>query len=251
MTPTKVIQYSMIAILSVAFSAQALAYEPQPYLAEYDLYRNGKLTAKTVITLEVQGELLNYTSDSKGIKGLARFLGASDYEYSELHWKDQTLTPLQYRHQSKVAGRKKQWSAVFDWQADQVDTETKEGQFQLTLQQGDLDPLSLTLAMAQKLASDDQQWQFRLVDEDEIDQHLYERRIPQQLETALGCFSVQGSHRIRENSKRYTRAWYAPALNLVPVLIEHGKTGDSALELRLTSLTLNGVVIENGQQCQS
>ena len=55
--------------------------------------------------------------------------------------------------------------------------------------------------------------------------------------------------KIRENNRRYTRAWHAPTLGNIEVRVEHGKTGGDHLEMRITGLTLNGASVEARPGC--
>ena len=81
--------------------------------------------------------------------------------------------------------------------------------------------------------------------------HRYRISAPESLTTALGCLQAQRVERIRENSKRYTRVWYAIELGYVAVRLEHGKYDGDHMEMRIESLQLDGKTIEPGSICDT
>jgi hypothetical protein len=87
------------------------------------------------------------------------------------------------------------------------------------------------------------------VDEDEIDEHLYATSGSDALSTAVGCFEVVQLQRVRENSKRYSRGWYAPALHYFPLRVRHGKEGGSDFDLRIRQLSLGGEPVQGPAEC--
>jgi hypothetical protein len=112
-----------------------------------------------------------------------------------------------------------------------------------------LDPLSLKLEMRQRLAAGNPDLQFQMVEEDEIDEQNFRLLPPERLETSLGCLLTHPVEKIRHNSRRYTRAWHAPALGFIEVRMEHGKTGSNHMELRITELSIDGQEIAPRPGC--
>ena len=55
--------------------------------------------------------------------------------------------------------------------------------------------------------------------------------------------------KIRENNRRYTRAWHAPALGNIEVKVEHGKTGGDHMEMRISELKLDAEIVEARPGC--
>jgi hypothetical protein len=111
------------------------------------------------------------------------------------------------------------------------------------------DPLSLKLEMRRRLEFDDPDLSFMMVEEDEIEQQDFRILETEWLETSLGCLETTPIEKIRNNNRRYTRAWHAPALGNIEVRVEHGKTGGDHLEMRITGLTLNGATVEARPGC--
>ena len=103
-----------------------------------------------------------------------------------------------------------------------------------------VDPLSLNLAMGNKLASGATEFSLNVISENEVRQYSFKAEIAEELETALGCVKSVEVKRIRENSSRYSSGWYAQGLKFVPVKMIHGKQGGDEFELRIKQLIIDG-----------
>jgi len=231
----------------------SLAADWQPYEARYDVYRNGKLAGEVEVILEVEAGRWIMTSEGSGTYGLARFLRASDSEKVEGQLVDGKLQPRQYTRRTRVAGIDHWMSARFDWSANHVvvstEDESSDSGLRLDLGNGALDPLSLKLELQRRLRDDEPELSFFLVDEDEIKAQTYRRLASERLETGLGCLSALPVERVRTGSTRYTRAWHAPELDFVTVRMEHGKTDGDNMEMRISSLKLDGKQVQVKAAC--
>jgi hypothetical protein len=236
-------------LVLLAFAVTTQAFEPVPFKAAYDVYVDGKLRMETHTGLAADGEEWLLSNDGKGIKGLARILKIRTTERSRVRWQSGRVRPQSFSHQSRVAGKDIAWSAAFDWDQATVATRHEEGASQLALDAGTLDPLSLTLALRRQLAAGMERWEVRVVDEDEIDQHVYAAAAPIEMPTALGCLLVIPVERVRENSSRYSTGWYAPGLDYMPVRIRHGKRGGREFDMRIRQLEVAGAEVTASQPC--
>ena len=90
-----------------------------------------------------------------------------------------------------------------------------------------------------------------IVDEDEIDSHVYEADNRESVDTALGCLQTTRVRRVRNNSKRVSMVWYADDYNYVPVLMQHSKKKGNSFRLQIISLDVNGQLIQPGNACSS
>jgi len=227
----------------------AQAHTPVPFDAVYEVRVDGKPRLEARITLAREGDAWKLSSTSSGTRGLARLLKVASDEHSTGRWRDDRLEPLEYRHHSKVAGRDDRWSASFDWSEQVVTTHTEDGDFELSLAEDTVDPLSVMLALGRHLASDAPEFTIGVLDEDEIDQHLYRASPPGPLQTELGCLEVVALERVRENSERYSTGWYASELDHVPVRARHGKRGGREFDMRIVRLELDGRAVAAGEDC--
>jgi hypothetical protein len=141
------------------------------------------------------------------------------------------------------------WSARFDWAARSVHILQDDKETSLDLVHPAVDPLTLKLKLRQRLADNNPDLKFWLVDEDRIKEQDFRQLRPERLETSLGCLETIPVERIRVNSKRYTRAWHAPGLDHVAVRIEHGKTGGDHMEMRITELVLESGEVSPRRGC--
>lgn len=235
--------------------AQAEAdYTLAPYSARYAIYRNGKLTGKMEVSLERHGERWIIRSEGSGTHGLARILAARDIEDVDGRLVDGRFRPDRYHRHTRVAGLDDRWTADFDWDQRTVSV-THDRDDPVVLEMGEpgigdaLDPLSLKLALRRRLAGQEPELRFQMVEEDELDEQNFRVLPGEWMETSLGCLSTTPVEKIRYNSKRYTRAWHAPELDYIEVRLEHGKTGGNHLEMRITELTLDGKEIAPRPGC--
>lgn len=230
-----------ILLLAIA-GASGVHADWQPYRAHYDVYRNDKLIGKADVTLELQGDRWNMRSEASGTRGLARLLRAKDSEYTEGSLFDGRFRPLEYSHQTRIAGSDKSWSASFDWQAGRVNiSKGKKGKDQLSLDMGAgaLDALSLKLEMARRLQDNDSDMMFLLVDDEKIKEQAFHVLPPVYLDTSLGCLRTVPVERVRPDSTRYTRVWHAADVEFIAVRLEHGKTDGERIEMRIADLVVS------------
>jgi len=212
-----------------------------PYAARYAFYRNGRLAGKVEVSLQLRGERWVLRSALSGTHGLARILAARDDEEASGQLLEGRLRPQEYTRHTRVAGIDDYWHVQFDWRTRQLDiTHDSADPLVLDMTEDTLDPLSLKLEMRHRLARPDPRLHFQMVEEDEIDAQNFRLLPAEWMETSLGCLLTIPVEKVRDNNKRYTRAWHAPDLDYIEVRIEHGKTGGNQIEMRITELNIDG-----------
>jgi len=246
--PDRPLTVSLAVILLLAWTGLAFA-ELKPYSARYSVYRNGKLTGKADVTLEQVEQTWVMKSEGSGTHGLARILGARDTEEASGRIRDGHFIPDHYSRHTRLAGMDELLSADFDWAANSVQITQDDEETSLDLVNLAVDPLTLKLELRQRLADNNPDLKFWMVDEDRIKEQNFRQLRPEWLETSLGCLETIPVEKIRLNSKRYTRAWHAPGLDHVAVRIEHGKTGGDHMEMRITELVLESGDVAPVQGC--
>jgi hypothetical protein len=243
----------LAAALALPWAAPATAEDGlaiTPYEARYSIYRNGKLTGKMEVELSQHGERWIIRSSGTGTYGLARILGARDTEEVQGRMQQGSFRPDRYQRHTLVAGLDESWTVGFDWDDREVKISHNDHEPLVLDMVGEpLDPLSLKLEMRQRMAAENPDLRFRMVEEDEIDEQNFRVLPRERIETSLGCFMTLPVEKIRHNSPRYTRAWHAPALGLIEVRMEHGKTGGNHLEMRITELSIDGQAISPRPGC--
>lgn len=243
----------ILALLAlVSYWPAAVAADVHPYSARYSLYRDGKLSGKVEIELTRDGDRWEIRSEGSGTHGLARILGARDTEQVDGSIRDGRYIPERYTRHTRVAGIDDHWLSEFNWLADEVTvTHDDDETYRLDLQGRALDPLSMKLEMRRRLSDPEPHLEFLMVDEEEIDEENFRILEAEWLETSLGCLQTLPVEKIRHNSKRYTRAWHAPAFGNIEVKVEHGKTGGVHLEMRIAELKLGGIPVMPRPGCSS
>ena len=224
--------------------------EISPYEARYSVYRNGKLSGTVDVSLEMGEQRWSIESLGHGTHGLARTLLASDHERVSGSIVEGAFRPDQYIRRTTISGIDRSWAAAFDWEALVLRiADGGEEILQIGLPERALDPLSLKLEMRRRLAHPDPDLRFLMVEEDEIEEQTFRIMETEWLETSLGCLETVPVEKIRANSKRYTRAWHAPALGHTEVRMEHGKIGGNHLEMRIAELEIEGRATPPGPGC--
>ncbi|NNL96188.1 MAG: DUF3108 domain-containing protein [Xanthomonadales bacterium] len=248
--PDRTLLSAIILVCALGVHINALAGTGHAFKAEYEVLVDGKPRLETSIEMtRVNGSwVLN--SEGRGTRGLARMLRVGSNEISHVEWSNGRFSPLEFHHHSKVAGRDERWSAEFDYAADQLLLHHEEGTDQFQISPGAWDPLSLTLELRRRLAAGETDFEVRVADEDEVDTHHYRASASTRLHTDIGCMTVIELERIRENSSRYSRAWYAAEHDFMPLRIQHGKTGGKDFDMRIQKLVIDGAAVQSADTCQ-
>lgn len=243
----------MLAVIMVFFAivsaSTALAATSQEFRADYQVLVDGKPRLETTIEMTRQGDFWVLSSEGRGTKGLARMLGVRSAESARIEHVGDTFRPVEFSHHSRVAGRDERWSAGFDHGKNEVELIHEEGSSSFEISPGTWDPLSLTLELRRRLAAGVTNFEVRVADEDEIDTHRYRAGTPRQIKTSVGCLAVIELERVRENSSRYSRGWYAVEYDFMPVRIQHGKTGGKDFDMRIRQLVIAGKNIQSPKAC--
>lgn len=241
----------LAALLLAAAGAAHGAEPPVPFAATLELLRNGKLIGESRFSLSVTDGNWVMRTESRGTRGLAKFLGVEESSESRGSWEDGAPRPESFRQTVEVAIKTIETRADFDWDAGTVRSVHEDGENTFPLEPGLLDPISVGLAVRAGLAMGEREWRLPMVDEDEIEEQHFRAAGAATIDTPLGCLQTERVDKIRgPQSTRYTQTWYAWDLAWVPVQVAHGKTDGDRMESRLKSLTIDGAAITpTGEPC--
>ncbi len=252
---------SAAGVRAIAFSAilvtatPTVAAEPgmqlRDYTAVYKVLRNGKELAAVTVNLSHQQDIWKLHGYSHDTRGFAKFLKIKGEQTTNGHWQNGRFKADRYTFSFNLIGYRKKWQADFDWQNDSVKTTGKWGEAILPMDGGSNDPFSLSLNLSSQLAENPSEILASIIDEDEIEQHVYQVQPREKLDTPLGCINTVPLKRIRENSKRVSLGWYAQNYNLVPVRMWHKNKKGNTLELTIATLQIDGVTVPPGPPCSS
>lgn len=239
----------LTALAFLLAAGGALADGPPPYRADFEIHRNGKLAGEVTTAYETDGDAWTITSDTRGTRGLAKFLGVEEHSTSHGLWVDGRLRPERFEQTVKVAIKTERTSAVFDWDAGTVRSTHDDGEDVLALGPGTVDPASVALTQRVGLMAGETAWTLDVVDKDEIEAQRFEAK-PERIDTVIGCLDAVRVEKIRgPESSRYTRTWYAVDHGYAAVRAEHGKRDGDHMETRITALTVDGEPVNRGAGC--
>jgi hypothetical protein len=240
-----------LACLAVCLvgSFSCFASRPADFQARLELSRNGKPFGEATFRLTTEDDRWNMASETRGTRGLARFLGLKEHSRSEGIWVEGAPRPTQYEREVQAV-LTMHWSAEFDWASGEVHSVYPDGEATLALEPGTLDESAIGLVIRAGLRRGETEWQLRLLDEEKIESAQFRARDAEQIQTALGCMTVYNVEKVRgARSTRYTRTFYAQDHDYVPVLLQHGKEGGDHIEGRVVELRVDGQVVAAGRDC--
>ena len=227
----------------------------QDYSATYKVLRNDKELAAVTISLSHQQDIWKLHGFSHDTRGLAKFLNVKGTQTTTGKWQQGRFQPDNYEFSFGLIGYKTKWQAFFDWQTGFVETRGKKGETRLPMNDAADDPFSLSLNLRSQLIESlpglpvDVLVDARVVDEKEIEDHVYKFETQGRIDTPLGCLDTTLIKRVRENKKRLSLAWYAQDHQFIPVRMQHSSKKGTNLELLIVSLEIDGANIPTGAPC--
>tara|TARA_R110002050_G_scaffold71891_3_gene154647 strand:- start:31283 stop:32044 length:762 start_codon:yes stop_codon:yes gene_type:complete len=132
------------------------------------------------------------------------------------------IQPKHYLYQRSGGKKEKYLKLDFDWQSQQLYIDDKNYPWQLDLEPYTLDKLVYQLALMMELNQGKNQYNYRIADGGKIKTYTINLMAEETILTPLGRIKTIKLKRLRdETSKRQTILWCAPALNYLPVKLEH------------------------------
>ncbi len=228
-----------LALLALACLHPAHAAEPsplQPFQADYQVLRNGKELGQATLALrEASDGAWEFSSQTKGTKGMASMLGLDVLEKSTFRWRDGLPEGLQYRYSQQAAIKSRQRSTDFDWSAKQARTRDGNSESTALLQGSAMDRNLVTLALMARLKAGASDLTFHVVDKDHVSEQHFASDAHESLSLPAGRIEAVRVDRQREDSKRSTTIWFAQQRNWLPVQIEHVEKNGETVTMRLAA----------------
>ncbi len=211
---------ALAVLLSLALSLPAGAL-PGDFTAEYSVRRDGTRIGRTVWTLEHQGEGRHrFRSVTRATGFLSLFLSGKRTEESLWAWHEGRPRPLRYRY--LWTGRKGRDVTVdFDWQEGTARNIHGDDAWTQDIAPETLDKFLYLLVMMEDLAAGRRPLEYRIADGGRVKTYRVERRGREVLETPAGRLETVRLFRPDPRGKRDTTLWAAPALDYLPVQVEH------------------------------
>ncbi|HDY85436.1 hypothetical protein LCGC14_0857930 [marine sediment metagenome] len=160
------------------------------------------------------------------------------------------IQPHHYIYQRSGGKKEKYLELNFDWQSNQLSINDKNHPWQLELEPDTLDKLIYQLALMNDLDKNKKQYNYRIADGGKIKTYTIMLLGEETVMTPLGRIKTVKLKRLRdEESKRQTVLWCAPALNYLPVRLEHTEkdgTVFTASLRRLRGISTDKAFIQSG-----
>ena len=211
-------------ILICTFSSTCLFAEPIPdFAANYSIHLNGIQAGelkRSLVTNNDGSRLFKSETQAKGLFALLKpevIIETSLWSGSE-----KLIKPLKYRY-IRTGGRKNKRVALdFNWVTRQVYIDDAKHPWSLDIENATLDKLVYQLALMSDLEEKKTTFDYRIADGGKIKRYLITKMNKEVISTPMGKIEVIKLTRKRSRPKdRKTTLWCAPALNYIPVMLEH------------------------------
>jgi guanyl-specific ribonuclease Sa len=210
------------------------------FVAEYDLYRNGKQLGSSEIKLSKsrKGYVFETTSRSEG--GMASLVGGAEIqESSEFALRGSDFVSLSYNYKQSVSFKKKRREISFDWAKNQARESDGENTTHYLLSPGTLDRHLVVLALAQDLKAN-RALDHTIAYKGEATSWAFANKGEEMLSTSLGSIKAIKLERVRANKGRSTVSWHAPLYKHLPVQIRQTEPDGEVIEMRLRKFDFTG-----------
>ncbi len=227
-----------LLLLALPSGPQAAAgLSLQPFEAVFSLEARGFTVGETLWRVRPSKDGFIYESRTEAVGLAAMFSDKRVVERSEWKLVGDELKPAQYRYER--AGRPdKSRLAVFDWNGELV-RNTRHGKTtSITVPEDTLDRLGYMLVLMEDLRAGKRSFRYHVADgKNRIKVYRLEVVGEEWMNTALGKVRVLKIVRDRDDDDRETTIWMAPALDFMPVRMEHREGGEDELTIRIRSLS--------------
>jgi Protein of unknown function (DUF3108) len=230
--------YFATIALSLMLPALSHAAAPSNYHAEYDVYRNGKLSALATVKFTQQANgRWELDSRTKGV-GAMSIAGVEINERSSLRRVVDKPETVNYTFEQKVAWKSKKRTVQVNPANKQIKSTDKEKNYTLNYQEGVIDRHAIIVALMEDLKNKPNgDKYYQVADRDAVEQHHYQVQTETKLDTMLGKQNVLKVSRIREQANgRETTIWFGVDKQFVPLLIRQSEADGSAIEMRIKAL---------------
>ena len=221
----------LAGLLALLLRVTGVAAEPplQPFQAEYEVLRDGKELGQATLSLRDLGNgSWEFSSETKGTKGMASMLGLDVSEKSTFRWHDGQPEGIAYRYAQHAAIKSRERSIDFDWNAKQARTRDGKNETTAPLSATAMDRNLVTIALMSALKGGAQEAHCPVVDKDRVADQRYRVESREALSLRSGPVDAVRVARVRDdNPGKQTTIWFAPHLAWLPVQIEQTDKGDT------------------------
>jgi len=204
----------------------------KPYSATYST------TWKKGISLKVEGtQTLSQTPDKQWLFSFeADTFFASLNESVKFNVNQGQISPLVYEYHTSAFGKKRDAVLTFDWQKNRVRNDVKNKPWNMDIQVGVLDKLSIQLQIRQDLKHNKAKLDYLIADGGKLKPWHFERLGSEKINTQLGDINTIKVKREGTGKRaKTTTFWFAPKYDFLLVKLVHQEKKES-YKLELESI---------------
>jgi hypothetical protein len=237
-TPFKALRPAGMTSAAIATSEPSAKTAPAPvallaFVAEYDLYRNGKKLGSSEIKLSKSRKGYVFETVSRSEGGMASLVGGAEiHETSEFALRGDEFVSLSYNYKQSVSFKKKRREISFDWSKNQARESDGENTTHYLLSPGTLDRHLVVLALAEDLKAN-RALKHTIAYKGEATEWDFANKGEESINTVLGAIKAIKLERVRANKGRSTMSWHAPLYKHLPVQIRQTEPDGEVIEMRL------------------
>lgn len=220
--------------------APLLHAAPLPdFEAGYELKRGSLRIGSSSIALTTDADgRYTYESSSTPTALVAWFLKDRLHETSRGSLSASGVVQPDEYHYQRSGGRKERREKLrFDWNHMTVENQLDDDHWKMDIPAGTLDKLVSQLAMMLALRQGETDVAFNIADDGKLKEYRFRQVGHETLELPAGTFDTIKITKLRENRKRETYIWCAPALNYLPVRIWQREKDGSEYQSDLESFS--------------
>ncbi len=224
-----------LALLTLACAAAGAA--PAPFVAEYQVLRGSMHIADARMELsrdDEDGWTLRSVTEPVAIFRL--ITDDIVVETSTFRFGETGPIPLHYHYEQRNSKKDRDERYAFDWAGGRVVGTARGQPVELAVPRGTLDPLLLRIAVGEALARGVLATSYAVVERSKLRDYAVKRTLTAKVKVPAGTFELQGVERVSEDGRKTTRLEYAPALDWLPVVIEHRETDKPTYRLELVKV---------------
>jgi len=146
------------------------------------------------------------------------------------------VRPDKYDYKRSGGSKERTAELRFDWPSMTVSNHVEDSRWKMDIPAGTLDKLVSQLAMMLALRAGETDITFNIADGGKLKEYHFRAVGQETLELPAGTFDTVKITKVRNNKKRETYIWCAPALNYLPVRIWQREKDDAEYVSELAEL---------------
>lgn len=216
----------LAAALLLLFSASAAAF-PQAFAVRYEVTYSGLTLGEAHVDYrQIGADRYRYSSHIRPLGLAAMLLRSEITELSEGRIVDSGFRPHRYEYR-RTGRNSRETDLIFDWEQRKVINNAADAVWKERIPDDVLDRMVSQLQLMHDLAVAEEDLSYPIADGNRIKRYTL-RIVGQEIvRTPYGDFETLKIIRVADSDKRSTTFWCAPALNYLPVRVEHQEKGDN------------------------